>query len=449
MPKYKLFSQYLDFYRKKTHLCMNDYKNVMEYTNYMFHCITPEHISLMAMEPTTSYDVWQKDHELVIEELPTPKKTLVHIDEKINTIADLLSVIGKYPVCEDIEYNINMSVLHKISVELKELNSMIGMTQLKKNILDQILYFLQGFSGSGEYKHIVIYGSPGTGKTDIAKILGKMYSKMSILKLPSGGVEKSTVEKSTSDKTLSTGDKPLSTGDKPLSTGDKPLSTVEKSTLDKPLSTLEKKPVFKKATRTDLVAGYLGQTAIKTRALINECLGGVLFIDEIYSLGDDSFSKECADTLCEALSDHKDGLIVIVAGYETCVNERFFKLNPGLESRFSWRFTIDDYTSSEVWQIFKKKVGDSGWTHSISESAGEDWFKRRYKDLPGFGRDIDALFFKVKIAHSRRMYGAADLTLVKKVSVVDLDAGFVAFKESMKKSALYGGDKGYVSSMFL
>ena len=433
MTKYKLFSQYLDFYRKKTHLCVNDYKNVMEYTNYMFHCITPEHISLMAMESATSYDVWQKDHEFVIEELPTPKKTLVHIDEKINTIADLLSVIGKYPVCEDIEYNINMSVLHKISVELRELESMIGMTQLKKNILDQILYFLQGFSGSGDYKHIVIYGSPGTGKTDIAKILGKMYSKMGILKMPLGGVEKSTVEKSTLEK---------STLEK--STSDKPLSTS-----DKPLSTLEKKPVFKKATRTDLVAGYLGQTAIKTRALINECLGGVLFIDEIYSLGDDSFSKECADTLCEALSDHKDGLIVIVAGYETCVNERFFKLNPGLESRFSWRFTIDDYTSSEVWQIFKKKVKDSGWTHSISESAGEDWFKRRYKDLPGFGRDIDALFFKVKIAHSRRMYGTIDIALVKKVSVVDLDAGFVAFKESMKKSVLYGGDKGFVSSMFL
>ena len=408
MSKYKLFSQYLDVYRKKTHLTVGEYKNIIDYTNRIFHSITPEHISLIETDAFTSYDVWQKDHEFVIDELSKPKKPVIHIDEKISTVADLLAVIDKYPVREDVEYNINMSVLHNISSELRELESMIGMTQLKKNILDQILYFLQGFSGSGDYKHIVIYGSPGTGKTDIAKILGKMYSKMGVVKAPP------------------------------------PPMTSEKIKVEKKIH-----PVFKKATRTDLVAGYLGQTAIKTRALINECLGGVLFIDEIYSLGDDSFSKECADTLCEALSDHKDGLVVIVAGYETCVNERFFKLNPGLESRFSWRFTIDDYTSSEVWQIFKKKVGDSGWTHSISESVGEDWFRRRYKDLPGFGRDIDALFFKVKIAHSCRMYGSADLAMVKNVSVVDLDAGFVAFKESMKKSALYGGDKGFVSSMFL
>ena len=87
-------------------------------------------------------------------------------------------------------------------------------------------------------------------------------------------------------------------------------------------------------TRNDLVAGYLGQTAIKTKDVIKECLGGVLFIDEAYSLGNeekrDSFSKECIDTLCEALSDNKENLMVIIAGYEKELKEciSFNNTNP-------------------------------------------------------------------------------------------------------------------------
>ena len=77
---------------------------------------------------------------------------------------------------------------------------------------------------------------------------------------------------------------------------------------------------FKKVTRADLIAGYLGQTALKTKNVIEESLDGVLFIDEAYALGNpekrDSFSKECIDTLCEALTDHKSRLMVIIAGYE-------------------------------------------------------------------------------------------------------------------------------------
>jgi SpoVK/Ycf46/Vps4 family AAA+-type ATPase len=120
---------------------------------------------------------------------------------------------------------------------------------------------------SNDYMHTVIYGPPGTGKTEVAKIIGKIYSNMGILG----------------------------------------------------------KNIFKKVTRSDLVAGFLGQTAIKTKDVIKESLGGVLFIDEAYSLGNnekkDSFSKECIDTLCEALSDHKDNLMVIIAGYENELNE--------------------------------------------------------------------------------------------------------------------------------
>jgi hypothetical protein len=77
------------------------------------------------------------------------------------------------------------------------------------------------------------------------------------------------------------------------------------------------------------VAGYLGQTAIKTKNVIQDCLGGVLFIDEAYAMAnsyeDDSFSKECIDTLCEALSDHKNNLMVIIAGYENELNNSFFR----------------------------------------------------------------------------------------------------------------------------
>ena len=117
------------------------------------------------------------------------------------------------------------------------------------------------------------------------------------------------------------------------------------------------------AASTDLIAGYLGQTAIKTKEVIQNSLGGVLFIDEAYSLGNnekrDSFAKECLDTLCESLTEHKDDLMVIIAGYEEQLDECFFAFNQGLNSRFTWRFHTDKYSPNELKEILikKKKVG--------------------------------------------------------------------------------------------
>jgi SpoVK/Ycf46/Vps4 family AAA+-type ATPase len=360
----------------------------------------------------SKYELWQKENEIEIES-PVQPKTKVHIDSAIHSISDLISIVEKYQISDAIEYNIDVKMLHQISGELRELDALVGLKTLKKNVLDQILYFSQGLAGPGEYKHMVIYGSPGTGKTDIAKILGRLYANMGIL--GSGSANKTT------------------------------LASLSTSTSASASASV---PGFRKATRSDLVAGYLGQTAIKTKALVSESLGGVLFIDEIYSLGDDSFSKECADTLCELLSENKDKLIVIVAGYQNEVNERFFKLNAGLESRFTWRFTIDDYTSAELWKMFKNKITAIGWTHNIQDGDGEDWFKRKYADFPAFGRDIEALIFKVKIAHSRRVYGKTEQADLKTIVVADLDAGFSQFKESMKSSSVYS-EKKFVSSMFL
>ena len=295
-----------------------------------------------------------------------------HIDTNVTSINDLLLILNENEYDDDTEYNIDLKALHNIKNELSELNNMIGISELKHSLLDQLLYFIQDLGineEGGDYKHTVIYGPPGTGKTEIAKIIGKMYSKLGILK----------------------------------------------------------NNVFKKITRNDLIAGYLGQTAIKTKQIITECLGGVLFIDEAYSLGNsegnDSFSKECLDTLCESLSDHKDDLMVIIAGYENEMNSSFFRVNRGLKSRFIWRFTIDSYTPLELMKIFELKVKSLGWNFENSSIVHEKWFNKRKDEFVNYGRDIEALFTYVKICHSRRIYGG-DVEMRKILTLDDLEAGY-------------------------
>ena len=173
-----------------------------------------------------------------------------------------------------------------------------------------------------------------------------------------------------------------------------------------------------------------------------------MFIDEAYSLGDDNFSKECVDTLCEALSDQKDNIMVIIAGYENELNDRFFSLNSGLESRFIWRFKMDNYSAKDLWEIFKKKVADCGW--KIGNVAGEKWFQKWYDSFSGFGRDVETLLFKIKIAHSKRVYGRLE-SEKRVIELVDLDNGYKMFmgcKENTREYSLKKSQKA-LSSMFL
>jgi hypothetical protein len=184
-------------------------------------------------------------------------------------------------------------------------------------------------------------------------------------------------------------------------------------------------------TRADLIAGYLGQTAIKTQKVIDASLGGVLFLDEAYSLSDpgqsDMFSKECIDTLCEALSSHKDNLMVIIAGYEEALRSSFFSINPGLSSRFLWRFTIDAYSPKELRQIFIKKVVDSKWTlENPDVEFSVKWFENNKASFIQFGRDMESLFTYTKIAHGRRIYGKSN-EYKKRLNKEDLDKGYEAF----------------------
>jgi SpoVK/Ycf46/Vps4 family AAA+-type ATPase len=340
----------------------------------------------------------------------------VTIDVEINHIGDLLKLIDAYPDDKETKYNINMSLLHKIKEPLNHLNNMIGMKYLKENIVDQILFYVQNLhkpflrdtgirdvDSCNDFMHTVIYGPPGTGKTEIAKIMGQLFTKIGVLN----------------------------------------------------------KGTFKKVTRSDLVAGFLGQTALKTKDVIKECLGGVLFIDEAYSLGSpekrDSFSKECIDTLCEALSDHKDDLMVIIAGYETELNECFFGSNQGLKSRFTWRFKTDEYSAEDLYHIFIKKVKNAGWEifDIKNESKDKDkdidvkWFEKHKQTFKFYGRDIETLFAKVKIAHSRRVF-CLDDSVKQKITINDLNKGYAMFlKNNTTDSKREDNMRQIISSMYM
>jgi hypothetical protein len=318
--------------------------------------------------------------ELPLTTINSDPKEKKIIEASVGCFKDILKIVNDNEYDSKFDYNIDLKALTSIKSELLELDAMIGMSSFKDSVLDQLLYFMQNLhiGKESDFKNTILCGPPGTGKTEAAKILGRIYSKIGILK----------------------------------------------------------NSVFKKVTRSDLVAGYLGQTAIKTKKVITECLGGCLFIDEAYSLAngpnDDSYSKECLDTLCEAMSDHKEDLMVIIAGYEEELYRTFFQGNRGLESRFIWRFKIDDYTHIELMRIFLKKVDENGWR--FDNTGLEKWFETKKGLFKNYGRDMELLFTYTKIAHGRRIYGKAESER-KSLCLEDLTAGYKAFLANSNKKS--------------
>jgi hypothetical protein len=373
----------------------------------------------------------------------------VDIDVEVKNIKDLIELCDNYKLAVNVKYNINMQALHKIRNDLVDLNNMIGMKNLKENIVDQLLYYLQnlhipsvtqttgtgtgtgnGSTGGGDFLHTVIYGSPGTGKTEVAKIIGRIYSNLGVIK--SKGSSSSSATYVPPKKKSSSSSSSSSSG-----------SSSGSSSSSK----------FKKVTRADLIAGYLGQTALKTKDAIKDSIGGVLFIDEAYALGNtekrDSFSKECIDTLCEALSDHKDDLMVIIAGYEKDLNECFFAYNDGLDSRFTWRFKIDDYTAEDLRDIFSKKVKDFGWSIHQNEEIKAEWFEKHMKYFKYYGRDMETLFSKTKIAHSRRVFCKPE-NVKTKITMKDLENGFEMYTNNNEvKKRADNNDSKVIQNMYL
>lgn len=194
----------------------------------------------------------------------------------------------------------------------KEIDSLIGLAPVKE-FLREIAALIsadrerqrQGLPPLKQSLHMAFLGNPGTGKTTVARLVGELFAAMGVL--PSGH--------------------------------------------------------FVETDRSGLVAGYIGQTSLKVQEKVRQAMGGVLFVDEAYSLargGDTDFGREALDTLIKAMEDHRDKLCVILAGYTGNMQE-LFKLNPGLESRVAFTVEFPDYSPAELVKIAEMYAEKRGW----------------------------------------------------------------------------------------
>ena len=185
--------------------------------------------------------------------------------------------------------------------------------------------------------------------------------------------------------------------------------------------------------RSGLVAGFVGQTAIKTDEAIKKAIGGVLFIDEAYSLaantGENDFGREAIETVLKGMEDNRNDLVVIVAGYQDLM-ERFISSNPGLESRFNRYFVFDDYNGEELYKIFLSMCEKNKYTLTVE---AQEYAKKLFGDLyegrgPNFGnaRDVRNIFENVVGIHADRV--AADTQIDER----DLTA---VLREDIEKAA--------------
>lgn len=294
-------------------------------------------------------DEEQSINELI--KLDDKNNELKNIFKNISNINDIINLQKnkyKYHFIEDDKF----IKLYNLIPVLEELNNIIGMDNVKDTIFNSICYFLHGLNNKKELNHVMITGPPGVGKSTVASIIGKIYLQLGFLE---------------NNK-------------------------------------------FINARRSDLIGKYLGHTADKTQSVINKALGGVLFIDEVYSLGNpegkDSFSKECIDTINQNMTEFKKPWLLIIGGYKEEIESSFLSFNRGLERRFTVKLNIERYSAEELYLILLKFIKDDKW--EIEENAlSIELIEKNIKHFKFFAGDMQKLFQKAKHFYSLRLMKTA------------------------------------------
>lgn len=242
---------------------------------------------------------------------------------------------------------------------LDELKELIGLEEVKNQVNDLIAYQKvqklrrqHGLCSKKGTMHMAFTGNPGTGKTTVARIVGRIYKQIGLLS----------------------------------------------------------KGHFVEVSRTDLIAGYQGQTALKVKKVIEQAKGGVLFIDEAYSITEndhsDSYGRECLTELTKALEDYREDLVVIVAGYTEPMNH-FFASNPGLKSRFNTFIEFPDYSQGELYQMLRKMCKENEYVLSDEvanklQSYFDDQVSSKNENFAN-GRLVRNTYEHLVMNHARRV----------------------------------------------
>jgi len=300
---------------------------------------------------------------------------------KIECLNDLLDLANHVEFANYTNISLNQAHLLHLQEPLQRLQNLIGMESIKSNIFTQLVFFLQNIEPQHPHMlHTCIQGPPGCGKTELANILADIYANLGIIR--------------------------------------------------------EAKVVV--ARRSDLVAGFLGQTAMKTQEVIDSAKGGVLLIDEAYSLGNeekkDSFAKECIDTINQNLTEGKADFICIIAGYKEDLEKSFFGFNSGLERRFPYRFTIEDYTAEDLCKIYQTILVRSGWKiNQEEEKKIVEFFRKERQSFKFNGGDLENFVHFTKLAFAKN-----------KIFKVGESEKVVQMEDVLGAFELYGANKNRV-----